>query len=127
MIDPAYERRVRRAIFWAFVLCLCAVIPPLLSLPGGFRPQMGQADTPGQWFERSGAVMTAFAVFAQFKAGGIAAMIAGGTFGESWEAYHKYKRSQAAVTVLSLVLVVIGTVIWGYGDLIFPRSLCGDT
>jgi hypothetical protein len=121
MIDPAYERRVRRAIFWAFVLCLCALLPPLLSLPGGFRPQVAQTDTLGQWFERSGAVMTVFAVFAQFKAGGIATMIVGGTFGESWEAYHKYKHHQAVAAVLSLVLVVIGTVVWGYGDLLFPR------
>jgi hypothetical protein len=78
-------------------------------------------DTPGQWFERRGAVMTAFAVFAQFKAGSIATMIAGGTFGESWEAYHKYKRLQAVAAGLSLVLVVVGTVVWGYGDLLFPR------
>jgi hypothetical protein len=121
MIDPAYEKRIRCEICWAFVLCLCAVIPPLVSLPGSFRLQAVQADTPGQWFERSGAVMTVFAVFAQFKAGSIATMIAGGTFAESWEAYHKYKRYQAAVAVLSLVLVGIGTVVWGYGDLLFVR------
>jgi hypothetical protein len=118
MIDPAYEKRVRRVILWAFGLCLCAVIPPLLSLVGMFRPQ---AEPPGQWFERSGAVMTVFAVFAQFKANSIAAMIAGGTFGESWELYHKYKRHQAVAAALSLVLVVLGTVVWGYGDLLFPR------
>jgi uncharacterized membrane protein YhaH (DUF805 family) len=125
MIDAAYERRIRRAIFWAFVLCLCAVMPPLLSLPGGLRPDAAHADTPGQWFERSGAVMTAFAVFAQFRAGGLAAMIAGGTFAESWQAYHKYKHYQTALAVLSLVLVVIGTVIWGYGDLLFPLPHAG--
>jgi cellobiose-specific phosphotransferase system component IIC len=118
MIDPTYEKRVRRAIAWAFVLCLCAAIPPLLSLVGSFRPQ---AEPPGQWFERSGAVMTAFAVFAQFRASGIATLIAGGTFGESWEAYYKYKRHQAVAAALSLVLVVLGTVVWGYGDLLFPR------
>jgi hypothetical protein len=122
MIDPGYERRIRRAILWAFGLCVCAVIPPLFSMLGSFRPQ---AETPGQWFERSGALMTVIAVFAQFKAGSIATMIAGGTFGESWEAYHKYKRHQAVVAGLSLVLVVIGTIVWGYGDLLFPRPHAG--
>jgi hypothetical protein len=122
MIDPAYETRVRRAFLWAFMLCLCAVIPPLLSLAGMFRPP---AEPPGQWFERSGAVMTVFAVFAQFKANSIATMIAGGTFGESWEAYRKYKGTLAWVAGLSLVLVVLGTVVWGYGDLLFPRPRAG--
>jgi hypothetical protein len=66
--------------------------------------------------------MTAFAVFAQFKAGGIATMIAGNTFAETWEAYNKYHRCQALAAWLSLVLVVIGTLIWAYGDLLFPDA-----
>jgi hypothetical protein len=86
---------------------------------------MAQPDTPGQWFERSGAVMTVFSVFAQFKAGSVATMIEGGMFEESREAYRKYKPYQTVAAVVSLVLVVIGTVIWGYGDLLFfvPHAL----
>ena len=92
MIPPDYEKGIRRAFLQVLVLCLCAVVPPLFSLTGIFRPE----DEPlGQWFQRSGSVMTAFAVFAHFKAGGIATMIAGGTFAETWEAYHKYNRFQA--------------------------------
>jgi hypothetical protein len=116
MIDPGHERRIRRAFIWAFALCLCALLPPLLSLL--IRPQ---AEPPGQWFERSGAVMTVFAVLAQFKAVNIATMIEGGMFEESREAYRKYKGYQAFASGLSLVLVVIGTVVWGYGDLLFIR------
>jgi hypothetical protein len=118
MIDPEHEKRITRAFARVFVLCLCAVLPPLISLTGIFRPQ---GEPLGQWFERSGAVMTVFAVFAQIGAGGIAAMIAGGTFAESWQAYHKYKRLQAIAAGLTLVLVVVGTVVWGYGDLLFPH------
>jgi hypothetical protein len=60
--------------------------------------------------------MTVFAVLAHFKAAGISAtMIAGGTFAETWEAYHKYNRLQVFAAWLSLALVVIGTLIWGYG------------
>ena len=118
MISPDYEKGIRRAFLQVLVLCLCAVVPPLFSLTGIFRPE----DEPlGQWFQRSGSVMTAFAVFAHFKAGGIATMIAGGTFAETWEAYHKYNRIQALAAWLSLVLVVIGTLIWAYGDLLFPE------
>jgi hypothetical protein len=118
MIPPDYEKGIRRAFLQVLVLCLCAVVPPLFSLTDILAPE----DEPlGQWFQRSGAVMTAFAVFAQFKAAGIATMIAGSTFAETWEAYHKYNRFQALAAWLSLVLVVIGTLIWAYGDLLFPE------
>jgi hypothetical protein len=118
MIPPDYEKRIGHAFQQALILCLCALIPPIFSLMGILRPE----DEPlGLWFQRSGIVMTVLAVLAQFKAGGIATMIAGTTFAESWEAYHKYNRLQAVAAGLSLVLVVIGTVIWAYGDLVFPE------
>ena len=64
--------------------------------------------------------MTVIAVFAQFKATSITTMIQGRTYGESREFYRKYKCRQTIVAVLSLVLVVLGTIVWGYGDLLFP-------
>jgi len=48
-------------------------------------------------------------------------MIAGGPFAETWEAYHKYNRLQSLAAWLSLALVLIGTLIWAYGDLLFPE------
>jgi hypothetical protein len=120
MIPPDYEKVIRRAFLQVLVLCLCAVVPPLFSLTGIFAPE---DEALGQWFQRSGAVMTVLAVLAQLKASGIATtMIAGGTFAETWEAYHKYHRFQVLTAWLSLVLVVIGTLIWAYGDLLFPES-----
>jgi hypothetical protein len=117
MIPPDHERRIKAAILQVLILCLCAVLPPLFSLTGIFRP----GDEPlGQWFQRSGPVMTVLAAFAQFKASGIATMIAGGTFAETWEAFHKYNRFQTLAAWLSLILIVIGTLIWAYGDLLFP-------
>jgi hypothetical protein len=118
MIPSDYEKGIRRAFLQVLVLCLCAVVPPLFSLTGIFAPE----DEPlGQWLQRGGAVMTAFAVLAQFRAAGIATMITGTTFAETWEPYHKYNRLQALAAWLSLVLVVIGTLIWAYGDLLFPE------
>ena len=76
-----HEARVWRAFLWAYGLCLCAVIPSLFSMLGIFKPQ---AEPLGQWFARSGAMMTVIAVFAQFRAANIATMIQGRAFGESW-------------------------------------------
>jgi hypothetical protein len=121
MIPPDHERRIKAAIQQVLILCLCAVVPPLFSLTGIFRPE----DEPlGQWFQRAGIAMTVFAVLAHFKAAGIAAtMIAGGTFTETWEAYHKYNRLQALAAWLSLVLIVIGAVIWRMGICSSPSPL----
>jgi hypothetical protein len=114
-----HEGRVWRAFLWSYGLCLCAVIPPLFSTLGIFKPQ---AEPLGQWFARSGAMMTVIAVFAQFKAASIATMIQGRAFGESWAFYRKYKRRQTIVAVLSLVLVVIGTIVWGIWGFAIPAS-----
>jgi hypothetical protein len=119
MIPPDYEKSIRRAFLQVAILSLCAVVPPLFSLTGIFLPD----DEPlGQWFQRSGAVMTVLAGLAHFKAAGIATtIIAGGTFAETWEAYHKYNRLQILAAWFSLALVIIGTLIWAYGDLVFPE------
>jgi hypothetical protein len=119
MIPPDYEKAIRRLFLQVAILCLCAVGTPLFSLTGILTPE----DEPlGQWFQRAGIVMTVFAVLAHFKAAGIAStMMAGGTFAETWEAYHKYGRLQALAAWLSLILIVIGTLIWAYGDLVFPQ------
>lgn len=119
MIPPDHEKGIRRVFLQVIVLCLCAVITPLFSLMSIFRPE----DEPlGQWFQRAGIVMTVFAMLAHFKAAGIAAtMIAGTTFAETWKAYHKYNMLQARAVWLSLVLIVVGTLIWAYGDLLFPE------
>ena len=103
---------------WAYTLCLCAVIPSFLSLVPEFRPQ---AEPAGQWFERSGAAMTVLAVFAQFKATSIATMITGQGVAETWEAYRKYNSRQKIAEILSLVLIFVGTLVWGYGDLLISR------
>jgi hypothetical protein len=89
-----HETRVWRAFLYACGLCLCAVIPPLFSTLGILKPQ---AEPLGQWFARGGAMMTVIAVFAQFKAASIGAMIQGRTFEESWGFYRKYKRGQTIV------------------------------
>jgi hypothetical protein len=116
-INRTHENKIKSAFVWTYGLCLCAIVALLFSIFGWFRPQVG---TPGQWIARSGALMTIFAGAAQIKAANIATMIAGGTFGETWGFYRRYQDQQKAVARLSLALTIIGTFVWGYGDLLFP-------
>ena len=119
MIDSDRQTQARREIRVSLLLCVCAVLPPLLSWPGGLRLPIAHADTPGLWFDRSGAMMTVFAIFAQFRVGELSTIIAGGTFAESWDLYRKYTGWRTALWRASTALAVVGTLIWGYGDLLF--------
>lgn len=119
MIPQEDEKRIRQAFAKTLLLCLCACTPPLLSLVGLFRPN---GVSPSQWFERSGSVMTVVAMLAQFETYSVSAMIRGGGFAESWDAYRKYSPYQNLAAALSLLLVAVGTVIWGYGDLWFSQA-----
>ena len=118
MIDPKYDKRLRTDLLLTFALCGASILPPVLALIWHVRPS---TDTLGAWFQRSGALTTALAVFAQVKAGNFAERIRGGTFAESWTYYHKYKNYQTAAFWISAISVISGTVIWGYGDLLLAR------
>lgn len=62
--------------------------------------------------------MTAMAVYPQSKAGNLHEMMRGGTFAGSWVFYFKYKGAQGIIATVSVVLAIIGTLIWGYCDLL---------
>jgi hypothetical protein len=116
-VDPKQEKLVKRTLFRAYFFCvLAAIIPCLLSLLPYFKPV---AETPNLWFQRSGALMTAFSVFSQVTASNLYNMIQGGAFAESWGLFYRYKNSQRAVNIISTVLIIVGTLIWGYGDILF--------
>jgi hypothetical protein len=121
-LNREHKNRIRRAFLWAYGLCVCAIIPLLFSMLGWFKPQ---AEPLGQWFQRSGAVMTVFAVYAQFKANSITAMIAGSGWGGPFALDPRYKGQQNVAAGLSLALVIIGTLVWGYGDLLFRLFRAG--
>jgi len=111
-----YERRVRREILWAISLCMIAIILPcVLAFVPVLKPKSEHANL---WFQRSGSLMTVIAAVAYAKASNLLEMIRGGTFAESWSTYHKYSTLQHVVSWTSVILISIGTVIWGYGDLL---------
>jgi hypothetical protein len=78
----------------------------------------------GHWFSRSGSIMVLFAVIADFRLGsatiksvqgslGIAASLKGFSSGGG------LTKNQRRLHTVALTLIIIGTFIWGYGDLLF--------
>jgi hypothetical protein len=109
-LDSSPEASSRAVVINAFALCIAACVPPMLALLWSIRPS---AETAASWFQRSGALTTILAVLAQVKAGAAPAP----PLAVSSDA-HRWAWWQGVALWLSLILVVVGTVIWGYGDLL---------
>lgn len=111
-----HERRIKLTVLWAIALCVIAIAVPCLS---AFVPVLKpNSEHTNLWFQRSGSLMTVIAVFANVKAASLLELIRGGTFGESWNMHHKYITLQKVANWTSVLLVCVGTIIWGYGDLL---------
>ena len=114
--DINYEARILKARRYFFALSTISVLVPLLSYFGFFKPE---SELLGNWFQRSGSVMVVFALFAEMRAYEMfdvlkpAAMVSN----EFGYVHQKYKDQIKIFSIFALILVAIGTVIWGYGDL----------
>lgn len=106
---------IRRELLYVVILCILAVTPCALAFVPGIRPMTEPIES---WFQRSGSLTTAFAILAQLKTNNILERIRGGTFAESWELFHAFKGYQWAGNIISATILIIGTIIWGYGDLL---------
>lgn len=114
MTQKKFESKIRWQIVYAIGFWLSgAAVPIMLAF---FKPSSEPSDT---WFSRCGAVMTVLGIFSQITASDLAEMIRGGTFSESHSMYRRYRIPQRVIFILAVALVVAGTVIWGYGDLLF--------
>ncbi|QXH44238.1 hypothetical protein KSS93_15175 [Pseudomonas xanthosomatis] len=105
--------------FMVLLLIAAAVAAPLYSI---FGEWMAEGESRGIWIQRSGAVTTLFS----FIAGGMIVFTSGrlhtpGFFGDSnrvpilMEFRWRFHLAETAIFMLS----ILGTVTWGYGDLIY--------
>lgn len=97
------------------LLCIVAVAAIPLSLLPSLRPS---SETLPVWFQRSGSITSLFAVYAQYRVSNFAQKIQGGTFAESWWLYDLFKNHHALVSWIATFTGVLGSLIWGYGDLL---------
>ncbi|MGI9563837.1 hypothetical protein [Pseudomonas fulva] len=113
-----------RATTW---ICYCIVIlliafalaAPLYSVLGNW---MAQGESRGIWIQRSGAVTTLFS----FIAGAMAVFTSGrlytpGFFGNKHklDVLVEFKYRFRVAEFLIFLLSILGTAVWGYGDLLY--------
>ncbi|MFZ6871186.1 hypothetical protein ACO0LF_03865 [Undibacterium sp. Di27W] len=104
----------RIELFFIAVLCVFAIMAGPLSFSSSLRPSAERLEF---WFQRSGAITSIFAAFAQFRLGNFLDSIRGGTFAESWWLYRMFVNHHYALSWVAAVVTIWGAFVWGYGDL----------
>ena len=115
-IDP-----MLRAYLWDAILLILAIAAPLLS--AWISCRYGEVH----WFQRSGSLTVLFAAILEFRQ----AIIVEKVRNETWAAAKRRSYAGTAIVgqlpsprigiaIIALFLIIFGTIIWGYGDLLFP-------
>ncbi|CAH8239249.1 hypothetical protein [Vibrio aestuarianus] len=117
------KKKVKRELLTSAPILLLAFIFPILAWFGVFQLE----DNSAIWFQRSGSVTVLFAVWVEFKLFKLAGLT--NPISENGKTYDDMRKSDYLQThnskkiqiikYLAAVLAISGTVIWGYGDLIF--------
>jgi hypothetical protein len=109
------ETRSDLKIFGFFALVAVAIPICALCLP--IRPS---GEPVGVWFQRSGSVMTVLCLVLDLKVFAIHSRLFPPGFVDKGfaEFKAKYLPIYKGLTILLLVLTAVGTIIWGYGDLL---------
>jgi hypothetical protein len=107
-----FERQLMKSILTSWILLFTAVIVTVLAYHGFLMPDI---DTPAIWFQRSGAFVVLIAIFAE-----IYFISEPKSISDNFDIKAREKRKTLIKisNVANLSLGVIGTIIWGYGDLI---------
>ena len=116
MNTAAHDKRTLLNFLVPAVFCALSLLVPLTRLTiSALRPVSQPFPT---WFGRSGSIMCVFALIAQYKIGLFEQGIRGTAFAESWAIHRRYAKRIALVNRASLALAILGTLVWGYGDLL---------
>lgn len=114
------RERVRRYLRGSWLLLLIAIAAPVFSALGWLWKPDG--IPVAAWLQRSAAVTVSLALLAQVLANKAADHLlpSGGVFGnqERVAIYHAFAGDFRWLNRLSVLLTVVGSVLWGYGDLL---------
>ncbi len=97
---------MKRHYLSSFFLVLLGVLAPIVVLYSVWIPE---TETYASWFQRSGSVLVIFSILSQLSL---------------LKAHRKpvvnvdiYRKFYNPLSLLTVLLAIIGTAIWGYGDL----------
>jgi len=120
------DSKIRLKLITATPVLLIALALPILGWNGFLQYEQNGAT----WFARSGSLMVILAVWLEFKLFAVSSLFShvsegGGTWGEMIDGdilKAKYRKIVTVFKYFAAALAIIGTIIWGYGDIFWELS-----
>ncbi|MPS37814.1 hypothetical protein D8S93_03940 [Vibrio sp. VGrn 2] len=118
-IDELMERagkEIERKLLYCIPLLILAVITPILAWYSFIIPDK---EAPAMWFQRSGSLTVLFAVWMEYNLMKVNEHVfpSGHIFSQQEALAKKYQPIFKVAQYIAVLLAIVGTVIWGYGDL----------
>ena len=113
----ADEKRFIRERRLFIVFSILSITAPILSLVDELRPSTEEFHT---WFQRSGSTMVVLALLAEVRAYQMFDVFKPSGFVSDtyFETKKKYYSQVKLYSLVAFILIAVGTIIWGYGDIL---------
>jgi hypothetical protein len=114
---PTQEGKIVSTLLLSFVFLIGTAALPYLTLEGLIMPE---SETSSTWFQRSGSIMVLLALTSEYMLFSIHKLVyMTGIWDEHlWPMRIKYGKPHTVLSLVSFMAAAVGTIIWGYGDLI---------
>jgi len=112
---------IKRKLIYSVALLLCAASIPFFSFQ---MPSWANTlESNATWFQRSGSLVVLFAALSEYMLFKTYAYISPSeaAYSVPFDTPKWYKYLYNIISILGLVLLVTGTIIWGYGDYIHEK------
>ena len=103
-------------LFLSAVLLLIAIAMPFLMLK--ILPMINTSETSAAWFQRSGSLVVLFAALSEYMMFKTYDYISPteAAFSVPFDTPKWYRQLYNLLSYIGLITLVVGTLIWGYGD-----------
>lgn len=114
------ESDITKAIYISVPLIIFGVLAPILSYYSVFIPE---DEKRAVWFQRSGSLSVLFGVWIEYNLSKVNEHInlSGLWVTEQETLRDEYNLKYSIVQYVGIFLAVMGTLIWGYGDILISK------
>ena len=115
------ERNIKKVLLFCLPFLVLAIVIPVCAY---FSIWIPDEESEKVWFQRSGSFTVLFAVLVEYKLSKITSLVNlnGVVISPQKERSNKYRGVFNIVAYLAAALAILGTLIWGYGDIYYEAN-----
>ncbi len=117
-----YRENTKNNLWFSVFIIAVAILVPVFSIFFSYlRPAN---DTPAEWFQRSGAIVVVLALWVELHNNTIGVFL--NSVGDDFTGYicilqKEFKARYVCIVRMGFIVAVLGSVIWGYGDVLYNQ------